>query len=309
MNSESLIVTISGVKGTNHFRLTKKAITRLKILLVALLVTALSVATVVLFLLDEVTISKQAQSTLEQRSKDLNEELVEYEQLQEQLKQQVVAKEQELENMNDRLNDIESVLGTSSNELDIDSRLDLAAVNTVVRQQILRMIPNGSPVKTGYISSGYGMRTHPVTKKRSMHRGIDLAVNTGTPIYAPADGVVEVTRKSNQGSGNYLRLMHSFGITSSYSHLKAFKVKNGDFVQKGDLIGLSGNTGLSAGAHLHYEVRFIGRSMNPRPFVNWSIDNFESIFKINKGIKWDYLIKRVEQQVSTTLQLSSQKAQ
>ncbi|MEF1193007.1 M23 family metallopeptidase, partial [Vibrio parahaemolyticus] len=155
---------------------------------------------------------------------------------------------------------------------------------------------------------GFGKRIHPVTKVAKMHRGLDFAVNIGTKIYAPADGVVEVTRRSNTGSGNFLRLQHSFGFTSSYSHLKKFKVQSGQFVRKGDLIGISGNSGLSSGPHLHYEVRFVGRALNPKPFVDWSLNNFEDIFTKERKIRWESLIKTVEQRVAQQLQLSSPKA-
>ncbi|MDF5356686.1 M23 family metallopeptidase, partial [Vibrio parahaemolyticus] len=136
----------------------------------------------------------------------------------------------------------------------------------------------------------------------------DFAVNIGTKIYAPADGVVEVTRRSNKGSGNFLRLQHSFGFSSSYSHLKAFKVKSGQFVKKGQLIAISGNSGLSSGPHLHYEVRFVGRALNPKPFVDWSLNDFEDIFTKERRIRWESLIKTVEQRVAQQLQLSSPKA-
>ncbi|WP_375753954.1 peptidoglycan DD-metalloendopeptidase family protein [Vibrio sp. HN007] len=307
MTSDSIVVAISGVKGTNHFKLSRSTVVRLKFLGIFLLCAVLAVSGSIYFLMDEVNLFKQKQTILEQQSSLLSKELREYEQLKDDLQQEVTLKQQELESLSDRLKDIETVVGSSPDALDIDSRLDVAAINTVVRQYILQIIPSGSPVKKGRFSSPYGMRTHPVTKKRTMHRGLDFAVNTGTPVYAPADGVVEVTRKSNQGSGNYLRLSHAYGITSSYSHLKSFKVRNGDFVKKGDLIALSGNTGMSSGAHLHYEVRFVGRALDPKPFVNWSMENFESVFKVSKGIKWDYLIKSVENQVNTTIQLSSQR--
>ncbi|MDG3088062.1 M23 family metallopeptidase [Vibrio hannami] len=309
MTSDSIVVAISGVKGTNHFKLSKSTLVRLKFLAFFLCFAVIGVTGTIYFLMDEVNLFKQKHNLLEQKSVLLSQELKEFEVLKTDLQHEVTQKQQELEYLSDRLKDIETVVGSSPEALDINSRLDVAAINTVVRQHILQIIPSGSPVNKARISSPFGMRTHPVTKKRIMHRGLDFAVNTGTPIYAPADGVIEVTRKSNQGSGNYLRVSHAYGITSSYSHLKSFKVQNGDFVKKGDLIAISGNTGMSAGPHLHYEVRFVGRALDPKPFVNWSMENFESVFNVSKGIKWDYLIKNVENQVNTTIQLSSQREQ
>ena len=136
----------------------------------------------------------------------------------------------------------------------------------------------------------------------------DFAVNTGTKVYASADGVIETTRRSSKGYGNLLRIQHSFGFSSAYAHLKEFKVKTGEFVKKGQLIAISGNSGLSSGPHLHYEVRFVGRALNPRPFVDWNLNDFEDIFTKERRIRWESLIKTVEQRVAQQLQLSSPKA-
>ncbi|WCE31050.1 peptidoglycan DD-metalloendopeptidase family protein [Vibrio sp. SCSIO 43137] len=303
----SLAVTVSGVKGTSHFKLSRKTVARLKLLMFGIIVTLFVVTTTVLKLVDEVQLSREKQAFLETQSSDLSTQLEQYQNLKQQLEGDISAKEDELLSVSSRLEEIEEYLGGEKLELDMNSRLDLAAINTAVRLELLKQIPNGSPVKIGRRSSRYGMRTHPVTKKKTMHRGLDFAVNTGTAIYSPADGVIEVTRKSDKGSGNFIRISHSFGITSSYSHMKSFKVKSGQFVKKGDLIGYSGNSGLTSGPHLHYEIRFVGRSMNPANFVDWNIDNFESLFENQKGIQWDFLIKSVEQQVSMALQLSSPK--
>jgi murein DD-endopeptidase MepM/ murein hydrolase activator NlpD len=84
-------------------------------------------------------------------------------------------------------------------------------------------------------------------------------------------------------------------------------VKAGEFIEKGQLIGYSGNSGLSTGPHLHYEIRFVGRALDPQPFSEWGVDNFETIFEKERGIRWDSLVKKVELRVSSQLQLSSQK--
>jgi murein DD-endopeptidase MepM/ murein hydrolase activator NlpD len=173
---------------------------------------------------------------------------------------------------------------------------------------MLTQIPSGPPVKNARTSSGYGKRIHPVTGVMKYHRGQDFAVNTGTPIYAPADGAIEAIRPSNKGSGNFLRILHSYGFSSSYSHLSKFAVKKGDFIKKGDLIAYSGNSGLTSGPHLHYEVRFIGRPLNPKPFLDWNVDKFDTIFKNVRGIRWESLVDKIELRVSHQLQLSSQKA-
>lgn len=303
---DNVAVTVSGVKGTSHYKLTRKTVLRLKLLIFTFFIALFLVTTSVVNLIDEINLTRQQQSLLELQSLDLSSELDKYQLLKTELENDISIKEDALQSVTSRLEEIETFLGEKNPTLDIDARLDIAAINTAVRLAVLKQIPNGPPVK-GRTSSAYGMRTHPVTKKKTLHRGLDFAVNTGTEIYSPADGVIEVTRKSNKGSGNFIRIIHSFGITSSYSHMKSFKVKAGQFVKKGDLIGYTGNTGITSGPHLHYEIRFVGRSLNPQSFVDWNIDNFETVFNNQKGIPWDFLIKKVEQQVSLALQLSSPK--
>ena len=115
--------------------------------------------------------------------------------------------------------------------------------------------------------------------KKQFHTGLDLAVKIGTPIYAPADGVVK-TRRSNRkkGYGNLLKIDHAFGFVTLYAHLDKFNVKRGQFVKKGDLIGWSGNTGYSSGPHLHYEIHFLSNALNPENFITWTPENFQDLF-------------------------------
>lgn len=210
-----------------------------------------------------------------------------------------------------RLDDIEALLAGETGELsdaELEERLENAALNSAIRFTFLNELPNGAPAKNARISSRYGTRIHPISKKKSKHHGLDYAVNTGTPLYATADGVVETVRPSDKGSGNFLRLQHSFGFTTSYSHMQRFNVRSGQFVRKGDLVGTSGNTGLTSGPHLHFEVRFVGRSLDPLSFVNWDLDNFESIFSKEKAVPWGSIVNRVEQRVMPAQQLLSSQA-
>lgn len=263
---------------------------------------------VIYYLKNEVDFAKVKQRELETKSMSLSEEVTSLKELKDNLESDLVEREERINLVADRLGDLEKVLGVEEGAGALETRLDAAAITSSVRMVMLTQIPSGSPVQHARISSGYGKRKHPVTGKMKFHRGQDFAVNIGTPVYAPADGVVEVVRPSNKGSGNFLRLQHAYGFSSSYSHLQKFKVQSGDFVQKGDLIGYSGNSGLSSGPHLHYEVRFVGRPLNPRPFVDWGVDNFETLFSNVRGIRWESLVDKVELRVSSQLQLSSQKA-
>ncbi|WP_073602354.1 M23 family metallopeptidase [Vibrio aerogenes] len=304
---ERVTISVSSIHGTKHFYIGKWFRHMLKgfgsLILAGLAITA----GVIYYLVDEVDFAKLKQSELETKSMSLSEEVTSLKELKNNLENDLLAREERMSLVSDRLGDLEKLLGVGDTQGELESRLDAAAITSSVRMVMLNQIPNGAPVRNARISSGYGKRVHPVTGKIKFHRGQDFAVNIGTPVYAPADGVVEVIRPGNRGSGNFIRLQHAYGFSSSYSHLQKFHVKTGDFVQKGDLIAYSGNSGLSSGPHLHYEVRFVGRPLNPRPFVDWNVDNFEAIFSNVRGIRWESLVDKIELRVSAQLQLSSQK--
>lgn len=94
------------------------------------------------------------------------------------------------------------------------------------------------------------------------------------------------------------------GFISTYSHLSKFNVKRGQFVRKGDLIGWTGNTGLSTGPHLHYEIRFLGRPLNPKAFVKWTPENFDSLFAKEKSVQWASLLNMINGMVGMQVQLT-----
>ncbi len=305
---ENVIVSVSSIYGTRHFHLGKIYRYCLRIVGYVLLVSVLATGAFIYKLVNDAYFARLKQLELENKSLTLTEEVSSLKNLKSTLEGDLLDREERMQVVSDRLGDLEKVLGVGDSSRELESRLDVAAITSSVRMVMLTQIPSGSPVKKGRVSSRYGKRVHPVTKKSAFHRGQDFAVNTGTPIYAPADGVVEVVRKSDKGSGNFLRLLHVYGFSSSYSHLQKFAVRSGDFVQQGDLIGYSGNSGLSSGPHLHYEIRFVGRALDPKPFINWDLNNFDTIFSEVKGIRWESLVNQVELRVSTQLPRSLQKA-
>ncbi|MGR5092077.1 M23 family metallopeptidase [Vibrio maritimus] len=307
---DQLTISISTINGSSHWQLSKSMRRSLKSLAWIGLVLVLGAGLLIQHLYEVVDYAELKQAELASESQTLGDELANLQDLKQTLQQDLSEREERITLVSERLADLEKVLGVSepTDDIDLDSRLDAAAIHSNVRMTMLNQIPSGSPVGKERISSQFGKRQHPVTRKYKMHRGLDFAVNTGTKIYAPADGVVEVTRRSNKGSGNFLRLQHSFGFSSSYSHLKGFEVRPGQFVRKGELIAISGNSGLSSGPHLHYEVRFVGRALDPKPFVEWGVNDFEDIFKKERAIRWESLVKTVEQRVAQQLQLSSPKA-
>lgn len=118
------------------------------------------------------------------------------------------------------------------------------------------------PIRNPVISSGYGMRLHPVYKVRKFHRGIDISKTNGTPVYATGNGVI--TRKGyNTGYGYYVEVEHSGNFHSFYAHLSKIMVNTGDTVSITQQIACVGNTGVTTGSHLHYEIRKGKRYLNP----------------------------------------------
>ncbi|GAB4481132.1 MAG: hypothetical protein OHK0018_12550 [Erythrobacter tepidarius] len=127
-------------------------------------------------------------------------------------------------------------------------------------------VPSRMPLEGAALTSGFGMRTHPVLGGRRQHAGIDLAAPTGTPVYATADGLVG--RADWYSSyGLYVSINHGASMETRYAHLSRLAVAAGDSVKKGDLIGYVGSTGRSTGPHLHYEVRIDGVAVNPIPYM------------------------------------------
>ncbi len=118
----------------------------------------------------------------------------------------------------------------------------------------------------GWISSPFGVRRDPFTGRRRFHEGIDITNRIGAPVIAPADGIVTFAKR-NGGYGKVIYISHGFGISTRYGHLNKIYVKVGQHVQRGDLIGLIGNTGRSTGPHLHYEVRINNKPVNPINFI------------------------------------------
>ena len=304
-----VIVSVRADNRTKRFHFAKPTYRFIKYSILGLAFGSVCAAGLIYQLNNEVLLAKSKQNELRVKSSSLSQEVEILSELKLDLESDLQSREDQMLNVADRLADLERLLGVIDPDVELLSRLDTASITSQMRAMMLNQIPSGAPVIDAPISSGYGKRIHPVTGEIKIHRGQDFAVQIGTPVYAPADGVIDAARASSRGSGNYLQIQHSYGFTSSYSHLNKFAVNFGDFVSKGDLIGYSGNSGLSSGPHLHYEVRFVGKPLNPRSFVDWNISNFEEIFVAVKGVQWDALVAGIEARVSNQLQISSQRQQ
>ncbi len=134
------------------------------------------------------------------------------------------------------------------------------------RDDTLGRLPSIRPVDTGWLSSTYGYRDDPFTGRKRFHRGLDYSVPKGTPVRATADGVVRAMKR-DRGLGMMVRIDHGNRITTTYAHMSEWHVTQGQRVTRGQVIGLSGNTGRSTAPHLHYEVAVDGRHTNPMPYI------------------------------------------
>ena len=133
------------------------------------------------------------------------------------------------------------------------------------KADMLAAIPAIVPIEKGTqrLMSGFGMRMHPIYKTMRMHEGVDFTADIGTPIYATGDGVVTRAEINRQGYGIMVEIDHGYGYVTRYAHMSEFKVRRGQEVSRGEVIGLVGNTGTSTAPHLHYEVKYNDRAVNP----------------------------------------------
>jgi len=136
-------------------------------------------------------------------------------------------------------------------------------------------IPSLWPIKggIGHISMQFGQNRHPFTGQWYIHKGVDVSTyRSGDPILATADGQV-VTTDYDPGFGNYLIIKHKHGFYTRYAHMQSYRVKRGEYVQQGQVIGYIGNTGVSTGPHLHYEVHIGSDVVDPMKYLNIKIEN------------------------------------
>jgi murein DD-endopeptidase MepM/ murein hydrolase activator NlpD len=133
------------------------------------------------------------------------------------------------------------------------------------RVRMLASTPNMMPIR-GWFSHGYGWRKDPFTGKRAFHRGIDIVAPSGTPIKAPADGVITAAGRDG-GYGKKIDISHGYGYVTRYGHLSELLSKPGQRVRRGEVIGRVGSTGRSTSPHLHYEIFRDGKRVNPWKYL------------------------------------------
>jgi murein DD-endopeptidase MepM/ murein hydrolase activator NlpD len=153
--------------------------------------------------------------------------------------------------------------------LQLEDREDKLVVmeNLVLNENLKKEVePSGRPIIKGWLSSYFGMRTHPLSGRREMHKGIDFAGKMGGPVIAVAKGVVTYAGK-RYNYGNLVEIAHGNGYTTRYAHNSKILVSVGDTVEKGFQIAEIGSSGRSTGPHVHFEVIKNGREINPVRFI------------------------------------------
>jgi murein DD-endopeptidase MepM/ murein hydrolase activator NlpD len=147
----------------------------------------------------------------------------------------------------------------------LENRLQIVQPDVERRQALAAATPSIWPAR-GWMNDGYGSRRDPFTGSADYHPGLDISANRGDPVVATANGTVSSAQRSG-AYGNMIVIDHGFGISTRYAHLDTFRVKAGDPVRRGDVVGYAGSTGRSTGDHLHYEVLVYGRHLNPLQFL------------------------------------------
>jgi murein DD-endopeptidase MepM/ murein hydrolase activator NlpD len=153
------------------------------------------------------------------------------------------------------------------------------------KEKLLAAIPAIQPVSNkdlNRIASGFGYRSDPVYKVTKFHAGLDFTAPQGTPIYATADGRIETAGRSDGGYGNHVVINHGFGYESLYGHMYRIKVRAGQSIKRGEVIGWVGSTGKSTGPHCHYEVRKNGTALDPVYFFynDLTPEQYDRLLKI-----------------------------
>ncbi len=279
-------ITITDIYGSKHYLLNqviKRVVLYFTLLIVLLIVFG---SFFISFLMYEVDAAQSKKEIVEH-------EYVKLKNSNDKLENEISAKTKEYEEIKDKVSDIEELIGlTPDATQEISTRLENINLTNIQEQSLLNSIPSGNVLPDMIITAKFGWRQHPILKRKEFHKGIDLKAKRKTPIRAPANGVVEFAGfHKSSGYGYLLIIDHNYGFKTEYGHLdKKIIVKAGQFVKKGEIIGYTGNSGLSTGPHLHYEIRFISRPLNPINFLKWNKDNFKEIFKKERRVPWESLI-------------------
>ena len=278
-----------GVKQFNLHQIVKKGIWYIALFLGFIAMIAVGTILYLDYSVDQIEIKREntqfAYDTLKEKNAQLDQSMRD-------TQMALLVKKKELNEVSDSLSEIETLIGMAPvEEMSLQERVSATKLNSEHMATLLQFIPSGSPIEYNGVTSKYGYRIHPTLNRKELHRGLDLKAKMKTPVYATADGIVEYAGfHKRSGFGRLVILQHNYGFRTYFGHLNKIVIKSGRFVKKGDLIAYTGNSGMSSGPHLHYEIRFIQRAVNPFYFVKWNVQNYKDIFEKEKKIPWQSLI-------------------
>jgi murein DD-endopeptidase MepM/ murein hydrolase activator NlpD len=287
-----LIITVSDINGTKSYNIHQVIKRSIGIIIPLILLVLGGSFWFITYLKDNIDVVKQEKEEQIKHLLDKEKELKAQNSL---YSMQIRDKINDIEELGSKLDEIEELIGIKGDDTTtLIQRVTLAKMDTQLKSFMLNVIPSGTPLKEMVVTDSYGYRIHPVTKQRKFHRGIDLRARMRTPIHATADGVVKYVQNSDRGGyGKVVMILHNYGFETVYAHLHSPKVKVGDVIKKGQVIALSGNSGTSTAPHLHYEVKYASKILNPWHFIKWDLKNYESIFKAQRRVQWESLVAMI----------------
>lgn len=236
-------------------------------------------------------VMEQDMATLEKRDNEVYRSIFEANPLPDSARAKLTEQKMELAKVSD-IEDDEMVGSIVDQLTNITARINYQkksyeVISKLIKNQDAKLasIPAIQPVSNkelNRIASGFGMRIDPVYGTPKMHKGLDFTAPQGTPIYASGDGTVTTAGYSESGYGNHVEINHGYGYESLYGHMVRVKVRRGQHVNRGEVIGWVGSTGKSTGPHCHYEVHVNGREVNPVYFFynDLNAEQFDRMLKM-----------------------------
>lgn len=221
---------------------------------------------------EQLKLMQQEMTELEKRDNTVYRSIFEANPIPDSIRAQAMEKEKEVAKI-ERMGDMEVVESVKNTLRSLANRMsaqkksyDELKLLMNNKEKILAATPAIQPLSNKdltRIASGFGHRIDPVYKTIKMHAGLDFAAPQGTPIYATANGRIKVAGYSDGGYGNHVVIDHGYGYETLYGHMLRVKVKQGQRVNRGEVIGYVGSTGKSTGPHCHYEVHKNGNKLDP----------------------------------------------
>lgn len=243
---------------------------------------------------EDIALANQVLDVIESRDEDLYRAALYAEKFPDELRQMGTGGSEKYAYLSGMTNG--ELIRTTSEQVDkLEKRLNAQSISfrellelAKGKEKLLACVPAIQPVRNTDLKkriSGFGFRIDPVYKTRRMHTGMDFTAPRGTDVYATGDGVVELVERKRWGYGKSIVINHGFGYKTRYAHLSAFKVKQGQKVKRGELIGLIGSSGKSTGPHLHYEVIQNGKKVNPIGYYHSDLtpEQYETLLEMSEN--------------------------